>query len=338
MYPGIPKIIHQTWKTTVIPIEWKEFQSSWQRFHPDWQYILWTNEDNRRFIETHYPEFITTYDDYSYDIQRADAVRYFILHHFGGIYADLDLECLRPMDDAILDRPFVTAYEPEAHVVQLRESYMVGNAFMASIPESLCLNRIIETMKTRSPRIVSHKEVLSSTGPEMVTSALKGIGEHEIRILDSYVFYPFTHGSPEMEDLMLGKNCHRLKEASLQKGAYGIHYWQNTWVRNLAGHLINPDPHSVKGYIFYPGTDSPGFDIKNGGRDINALSAECTADARAVGFNTDGFIKFRLHPVPRWRTIDNEAGNQGLYVKNNGKCGVIYSCVLFCAESDAFLR
>lgn len=38
------------------------------------------------------------YDSYKYPIQRADSIRYFILHHFGGIYMDLDIGCRRRMD------------------------------------------------------------------------------------------------------------------------------------------------------------------------------------------------------------------------------------------------
>jgi mannosyltransferase OCH1-like enzyme len=37
-----------------------------------------------------YPWFLETFDGYPYPIQRADAIRYFVLHHFGGIYIDLD--------------------------------------------------------------------------------------------------------------------------------------------------------------------------------------------------------------------------------------------------------
>jgi mannosyltransferase OCH1-like enzyme len=37
-----------------------------------------------------YPWFLETFDGYVYPIQRADAIRYFVLHHFGGIYIDLD--------------------------------------------------------------------------------------------------------------------------------------------------------------------------------------------------------------------------------------------------------
>jgi len=51
---------------------------------------LWTDVKSREFIATEYPWFLTTFDNYSQPIQRADAIRYFVLAHFGGIYIDLD--------------------------------------------------------------------------------------------------------------------------------------------------------------------------------------------------------------------------------------------------------
>lgn len=52
---------------------------------------LWTDATARHFIQTHYPSFLATYDSYEYNIQRADAIRYFVLHRYGGIYMDLDV-------------------------------------------------------------------------------------------------------------------------------------------------------------------------------------------------------------------------------------------------------
>ena len=43
-----------------------------------------------------FPEFLETFNAYSYDIRRADVMLHLILLHQGGIYADLDVECLRP--------------------------------------------------------------------------------------------------------------------------------------------------------------------------------------------------------------------------------------------------
>ena len=63
--------------------------------------MLWTDASSREFIANEYPWFLDTFDGYTYPIQRADAIRYFVLYHYGGIYVDLDIGCLRPMDDLL---------------------------------------------------------------------------------------------------------------------------------------------------------------------------------------------------------------------------------------------
>jgi mannosyltransferase OCH1-like enzyme len=93
----IPQIIHQTWKTSEIPDHWKEYQASWRRAHPGWEYRLWTDRDSRELIATRHPWFLPTYDAFPRQIQRVDASKYFILYSCGGVYADLDCECLKPL-------------------------------------------------------------------------------------------------------------------------------------------------------------------------------------------------------------------------------------------------
>lgn len=51
---------------------------------------LWNPNDSRKFIETEFPWFITTYDTFKLPVQRVDTLRYFLMRHFGGIYIDLD--------------------------------------------------------------------------------------------------------------------------------------------------------------------------------------------------------------------------------------------------------
>lgn len=51
---------------------------------------MWTDAKSRELIGTEYPWFLTDFDNYTHPIQRADAIRYFVLAHFGGIYIDLD--------------------------------------------------------------------------------------------------------------------------------------------------------------------------------------------------------------------------------------------------------
>lgn len=86
-------IIHQTWKTRHIPKErQKDVDSVKQHFGSDtYKYILWTDEDNQKFVKTYYPEFLKLYNDKNLlPINRVDIVRLLYLHQYGGIYIDLD--------------------------------------------------------------------------------------------------------------------------------------------------------------------------------------------------------------------------------------------------------
>lgn len=44
---GIPKIIHQSYKTRRLPPEFAQWQGSWLKLHPSWCYMFWTDQDNR---------------------------------------------------------------------------------------------------------------------------------------------------------------------------------------------------------------------------------------------------------------------------------------------------
>ena len=88
----IPKIIHQTYKTfDTIPDKWLYTQQLVRTHNADFEYMFWTDATLREFLHTNYPYFLSTYDSYPYTIQRIDAVRYFLLYHYGGFYIDLDI-------------------------------------------------------------------------------------------------------------------------------------------------------------------------------------------------------------------------------------------------------
>src|SRR5260221_13668619 len=112
----IPKIIHQSWKVETVPERWRAFQESWRRNHPDYEYRFWTDDANRAFIAGVFPEFLAVYDGYRHAVSRADLARYLVVCHHGGVYADLDCESLKPLDDLLSGRELVFGLEPQSHV------------------------------------------------------------------------------------------------------------------------------------------------------------------------------------------------------------------------------
>lgn len=92
---GLPKIIHQTWKTEQVPNHWQISQDEWIRLHPGWTYCLWTDEDIESYVRLTRPHVWSIFQSLTYAIQRVDLFRYFIMHDFGGIYSDLDIVPLK---------------------------------------------------------------------------------------------------------------------------------------------------------------------------------------------------------------------------------------------------
>ena len=231
----IPKIIHQTWKTRDIPydIYKKEWVDSWKKYHPDWEYRLWTDEDNRELIKRHYPEFLEVYDGYPAGINRADAARYFILNHYGGLYVDLDFECFKSFEPLLNDYDLVLGRMKSDYLVR----HCIPNALMASIPRHPFWQSVIRALSKRKDMNC----VELATGPAMLSTTLVRYQVHlwfmrmfsqkescGIKVFGSKYFYPVTwrkmsiyHGQTEGEIISsVRKNC---------PDAYASTYWCHNW-------------------------------------------------------------------------------------------------------------
>jgi mannosyltransferase OCH1-like enzyme len=106
----IPRTIHQVWLGYTSPQPPPEFAaaaSTWTSMNPDWEYRRWTAAEIDDLFASARPDLLEYYRHLPYWVQKADAARYLILHEHGGVYADLDIICLRSFDafndaDAVL--------------------------------------------------------------------------------------------------------------------------------------------------------------------------------------------------------------------------------------------
>ncbi|KAH3792847.1 uncharacterized protein LOC127838563 [Dreissena polymorpha] len=102
---SVPKVIHQIFlNASEDHIEFfrQNIQNmdSWQRMNPDFMYILWNESMVVGLINKSYPSVLHLYERYKdVWIARMDIARYVVVHHMGGAYADIDLECKRPIGE-----------------------------------------------------------------------------------------------------------------------------------------------------------------------------------------------------------------------------------------------
>ncbi|KAI3406227.2 CSH1 [Candida oxycetoniae] len=187
----IPKIIHQTYKSDKIPEIWKAGQQACIDLHEGYQYILWTDEMAREFISEEFPWFLKTWDNYRYNIQRADAIRYFALYHYGGIYIDLDDGCERRLDPLLTVSAFVRKTMPTG----------ISNDVMGSVPNHPFFLKVIESLeKYQRSWLVPYITIMISTGPLFLSVIWKqykrwGVPEAgKIRILmpENYKGYKYS--------------------------------------------------------------------------------------------------------------------------------------------------
>lgn len=152
----IPKLIHQTYISTDIPLKWNKTYNSVRTIHPDYEYMFWTDESSRDFIDKQYHWFLETYDSYPYNIMRADVIRYFVLVHYGGIYVDLDNGCDFNMDPLRAFPAWLRKTEPIG----------VSNDIMGSIPRHPFFLKVLSSLKAYNRNwIVSYLTIMYSTGP-----------------------------------------------------------------------------------------------------------------------------------------------------------------------------
>ncbi|KAI0771563.1 nucleotide-diphospho-sugar transferase [Trametes elegans] len=157
----IPRIIHQTWKSETLPAKWENVSQGCRDMMPDYEYKLWTDASAREFIAEHYSWFLDAFDNYKYPIQRADAIRYFVLYHYGGIYIDLDIGCLRPLDP-LLVHPIIL---PKTIPVGVSNDLMFaekGHPFMGQTIHSL--------ISFDYNWVLNYPTVMFSTGPMFLSA------------------------------------------------------------------------------------------------------------------------------------------------------------------------
>ncbi|MET4082935.1 hypothetical protein ABIB40_002902 [Pedobacter sp. UYP30] len=219
----IPKIIHLVFlnKNEIYPDVFKKCILQIKRLHSSWD-IRFYNEDNAlEIIRSHIPQLLPIYMSYAHTVQRADILRVLLVYLFGGFYLDMDMLCLKPLDELCSNCAVIaeekTVSVMEAKTLNLKHRLRIANYMFGSRPGySFWLLFIRHSIEKHSEKIQTENDILENTGPGLMSNL--------------YSKYRKEYG-----DLLVLSNKDRIcmlpdhRQVSCYFGNFAAHLHQGTW-------------------------------------------------------------------------------------------------------------
>ncbi|KAK3332344.1 nucleotide-diphospho-sugar transferase [Cercophora scortea] len=101
-----PKKIWQSWKVDPFSFAIRDSTTakSWTTKNPGYRYEVLTDNNDMVYVEEHFgpngfnrPDIVDMYRTINLTIIKADLLRYMVMYAEGGVYADIDVEALKPV-------------------------------------------------------------------------------------------------------------------------------------------------------------------------------------------------------------------------------------------------
>ncbi|KAG8629133.1 hypothetical protein KVT40_002998 [Elsinoe batatas] len=111
--PRFPRKIWQIWKIDPLGFEETDLNRarSWVGKNPEYRYEVLTDKNDLAYVEREFGpdglnrlDIVYTYRELNARIIKADILRYLVMYVEGGVYADIDVEALRPIGRFLPER------------------------------------------------------------------------------------------------------------------------------------------------------------------------------------------------------------------------------------------
>jgi hypothetical protein len=189
-----------------MPDHYERYGEQWQRLHPGWSIKLWTDKDfESRWLDNQdlfdrAEEFVPPDAVGQF---RSDVARYEILYRFGGVYADCDVEPLKPLD-GLLDVEAFAGWE--------QDGLYVGNTIIGGVSGAEFWGQMVEAVR-KSSRSNKGRAATWLSGPRVVTR-VHGESTAPLTVYPQRYFFPYSY-----------KDLTAAPELKFYPDAYAIHHW-----------------------------------------------------------------------------------------------------------------
>lgn len=209
----IPKKIHYCWLgDDEMPPKIKKCISSWQKYLPDYELILWNKQ---KFDVNSIPWVKEAYEAKKYAFA-ADYIRCYALFHEGGIYLDSDVEVLKSFND-LLHLPYFMGKETH-------------NSIEAAVMGTEKGNPLFKEMLTYyHDRHFNENGVFDTTTmPNLLEKKINDcFSINEISSLSQF------HGDPKILNIFpsdwFSPKSYATGEINKTDNTYSIHHFEGSW-------------------------------------------------------------------------------------------------------------
>jgi len=196
---------------------------SWDVLNPRMCHVIWTREHCVQLLRRYYSEYEVLFRNFPYEIQRCDMVRYCLLHRYGGVYADMDYKCCKPLSQVFArwknhDLYLVQSPHAPGNVSYVSNSLMMARQRGHPFWKALLSEILLSSQQTSLLSLLSrHFEIMYTTGPGILTRVYHVYRfRYKLQSLPSELFHP----------LSLYKKTLAPDE---RERAYAIHYGFGSW-------------------------------------------------------------------------------------------------------------
>tara|TARA_Y100000389_G_scaffold200081_1_gene239779 strand:- start:52 stop:870 length:819 start_codon:yes stop_codon:yes gene_type:complete len=238
----IPKIIHQIWFQGEKNIKqpYKYCRETCLKINKNYKFLFWDQPKIEHLIKNNYSEWWGLYNNYPHMIQKIDFAKWVILHKYGGIYMDMDMECIKQLESLITDKYELVFSSLNAGCkmhsrfcvsIFFTSSFMyynqpfLSNGFFACVPNHPFWIDILNASKNNSKKYIFEPKLFyiqRSTGNALTTNIVRNKWINNSTILHYKYLEP----------------CESKFDCQLTEDSYAKDYLNNSWMTSDENSII----------------------------------------------------------------------------------------------------